>query len=76
MKFEKPGRRDDFDYPQMAEESVGKALQDAKVNYKDIEQAFVGYVFGKWQKKILLHMCIVHTCTYLDIHTYLFNIII
>jgi len=45
-KFEKPGRRDDFDYPQMAEESVGKALQDAKVNYKDIEQAFVGYVFG------------------------------
>ena len=52
MKFEKPGRRDDFDYPQMAEESVGKALQDAKVNYKDIEQAFVGYVFGKWQKKI------------------------
>lgn len=46
MKFEKPGRRDDFDYPQMAEESVGKALQDAKVNYKDIEQAFVGYVFG------------------------------
>ena len=34
----------------MAEESVGKALQDAKVNYKDIEQAFVGYVFGKWQK--------------------------
>ena len=69
MKFEKPGRRDDFDYPQMAEESVGKALQDAKVNYKDIEQAFVGYVFGKWQKNPL-HLCIVHTCTYIDIHTY------
>ena len=24
-------------------------------------------------KKIPLHMCIVHTCTYIDIHTYLFN---
>ena len=55
MKFEKPGRRDDFDYPQMAEESIGKALEDAKVNYKDIQQAFVGYVYGKnvkiWRTK-------------------------
>ena len=47
FQFEKPGRRDDFDYPQMAEESIGKALEDAKVNYKDIQQAFVGYVYGK-----------------------------
>ena len=70
MKFEKPGRRDDFDYPQMAEESVGKALQDAKVNYKDIEQAFVGYVFGKWQKKSITY---VH-CKYMYLYryTYLF----
>ena len=30
----------------MAEESVGKALNDAKVNYKDVQQAFVGYVYG------------------------------
>ncbi|KAJ9584699.1 hypothetical protein L9F63_020960 [Diploptera punctata] len=45
-KFEKPGRRDDFDYPQMAKESVTKALQDAKVQISDIKQACVGYVYG------------------------------
>ncbi|KAL7644091.1 UNVERIFIED_CONTAM: hypothetical protein RMT77_004914 [Armadillidium vulgare] len=45
-KFEKPGRREDFDYPDMARESVTKALRDAKVNYTDIEQACVGYVYG------------------------------
>ena len=31
----------------MAEESVGKALNDAKVSYKDVQQAFVGYVYGQ-----------------------------
>lgn len=45
-KFEKPGRRDNFDYPDMAKESVGKALADARVQYKDIKQAAVGYVYG------------------------------
>lgn len=45
-KFEKPGRRPDFGYPAMAQEAVGKALKDAKVSYKDIEQAAVGYVYG------------------------------
>ena len=49
FQFEKPGRRDDFDYPQMAEESIGKALNDSKLSYKDVQQAFVGYVFGKWR---------------------------
>ena len=51
FQFEKPGRRDDFDYPQMAEESIGKALKDSKLSYKDVQQAFVGYVFGKWCAK-------------------------
>uniref|UniRef100_A0A2H8TNR1 propanoyl-CoA C-acyltransferase n=1 Tax=Melanaphis sacchari TaxID=742174 RepID=A0A2H8TNR1_9HEMI len=45
-KFEKPGRRDDFDYPQMAVESVTKALQDAKINIQKVDQACVGYVYG------------------------------
>eukprot|EP00093_Oithona_nana_P009637 09637.XXX_453103_457080_1 [CDS] Oithona nana genome sequencing. len=45
-KFEKPGRRDDFDYPEMSKESVSKALEDAAVNYSDIQQAIVGYVYG------------------------------
>jgi len=45
-KFEKPGRRDNFDYPDMAKESVTKALEDAKLQYGDIQQATVGYVYG------------------------------
>ncbi|KAK7075636.1 sterol carrier protein 2, partial [Halocaridina rubra] len=45
-KFEKPGRRDDFGYPQMVKEAVGKALGDAKINYNEIEHAACGYVYG------------------------------
>ncbi|XP_059489696.1 sterol carrier protein 2 [Neocloeon triangulifer] len=45
-KFEKPGRRDDFDYPQMVKEAVTKALQDAALNYAEVQQATVGYVYG------------------------------
>lgn len=45
-KFEKPGRRDDFDYPQMAKEAVEKALKDARVSYGEIQAACVGYVYG------------------------------
>jgi sterol carrier protein 2 len=30
----------------MAEEAVTKALKDAKIDYKDIKQAVVGYVYG------------------------------
>src|SRR5215510_13682488 len=46
-KFEKPGRREDWDYPQMAKEAGTKALDDAGVDYSAIEQAFVGYVYGE-----------------------------
>lgn len=45
-KFEKPGRRDDFDYPQMAKEACGKALADAGLPYAAVQQACVGYVYG------------------------------
>jgi len=46
-KFEKPGRRDDFDYPDMVAESVTGALSDAKLNINHIQQAVVGYVDGE-----------------------------
>ena len=46
-KFEKPGRREGWDYPQMAQESGGKALTDAGVEYGAVEQAYVGYVYGE-----------------------------
>lgn len=31
----------------MAKEAVTSAVKDAGVSYKDFEQAFVGYVYGK-----------------------------
>jgi len=45
-KFEKPGKRDDFDYPDMAKEAVTKALNDSGLQISDIKQACVGYVYG------------------------------
>ena len=45
-KFEKPGRREGWDYPDMARESGTKALEDAGVEYGDVEQGFVGYCSG------------------------------
>ena len=46
-KFEKPGRREGWDYPQMAKESGTKALADAGISYDEVEQAYVGYVYGE-----------------------------
>ncbi len=45
-KFEKPGARD-WDYPDMARESGTKALADAGIGYDDVQQAYVGYVYGE-----------------------------
>ncbi|XP_036409997.1 non-specific lipid-transfer protein [Megalops cyprinoides] len=45
-KFEKPGARDEFDYPDMAKEAGQKALADAGIPYSAVEQACVGYVYG------------------------------
>ena len=50
QQFEKPGRRDNFDYPDMAHEAVSKALKDAKIEYSQIKQAAVGYVYGTLNK--------------------------
>ncbi|WP_433757141.1 lipid-transfer protein [Nocardia sp. CA-135398] len=51
-KFEKPGRRKNedgsaWDYPDMARESGTKALADAGTDYREVEQAYVGYVYGE-----------------------------
>uniref|UniRef100_A0A452H2J2 Sterol carrier protein 2 n=1 Tax=Gopherus agassizii TaxID=38772 RepID=A0A452H2J2_9SAUR len=45
-KFEKPGVRENWDYPDMAKEAGQKALADAGVPYSAVEQACVGYVYG------------------------------
>ena len=42
-KFHKPGT---MDYPALTKEAGEAALADAGVRYDQIEQAFVGYVFG------------------------------
>ncbi|CAM4268242.1 Beta-ketoadipyl-CoA thiolase [Mycobacterium basiliense] len=46
-KFEKPGRRPGWDYPDMARESGTNALRDAGIDYAAIEQGYVGYVYGE-----------------------------
>jgi sterol carrier protein 2 len=44
-KFEKPGSKD-WDYPDMAKEAGTRALQDAGIDFDQIEQAAVGYCYG------------------------------
>ncbi|MFD6101616.1 lipid-transfer protein [Nocardia salmonicida] len=45
-KFEKPGSLE-WDYPEMAREAGTKALADAGIDYDQVEQAYVGYVYGE-----------------------------
>jgi acetyl-CoA acyltransferase len=45
-KFEKPGRREGWDYPDMARESGTDALKDAGIDYREVQQGYVGYVAG------------------------------
>jgi len=44
IRFTKPGESEEYDV--MAEKAGKAALADAGVEYKEIEQAFVGYVYG------------------------------
>jgi len=46
-KFEKPGRRQGWDYPDMAREAGTAALADAGIGYEQVEQGYVGYVYGE-----------------------------
>ncbi len=45
-KFEKPGSRAGWDYPDMAKEAGEKALADAGISYDAVEQVAVGYCYG------------------------------
>eukprot|EP01036_Dinobryon_divergens_P052906 gene52906-70736_t len=44
VPFTKPGASEP--YPQMASKAVSAALQDAGLNYAQVQQAYVGYVYG------------------------------
>ncbi|KAI9340073.1 thiolase-like protein [Zopfochytrium polystomum] len=44
--LDKPGRREDIDYPDYALEAATKALLDAGVTYDDVQFAAVGYCYG------------------------------
>ena len=44
IPFTKPGASDD--YPQMGETAARLALEDAGLDYRDVQQAYVGYVYG------------------------------
>jgi acetyl-CoA acyltransferase len=46
IKFERPGKRD-WDYPKMGRVAGKKALADAGISYQEVQQAVVGYVYGK-----------------------------
>uniref|UniRef100_A0A0R3RIM5 Sterol carrier protein 2 n=1 Tax=Elaeophora elaphi TaxID=1147741 RepID=A0A0R3RIM5_9BILA len=53
-KFIKPGSAPNWDYPDMVKEAgekfftflINKALSDAQLQYDDVEQAAVGYLYG------------------------------
>jgi acetyl-CoA acetyltransferase len=44
VKFAKPGASEEYDV--MASKAIKAATADAKVDYKDVEQAYAGYVYG------------------------------
>jgi acetyl-CoA acetyltransferase len=45
-KFEKPGNRPGWDYPDMAGEAVNAALAEAGASYAEVQQVVAGYCFG------------------------------
>jgi acetyl-CoA acetyltransferase len=51
-KFEKPGSRD-WEYPDMAKEAVGKALDDAGIAYDRVQQAYAGSAYGAMGQRAL-----------------------
>src|SRR5215475_5906258 len=44
VKFQKPGASEEYNV--MASKAARTALEDAKVDFKEIEQAYAGYVYG------------------------------
>jgi acetyl-CoA acetyltransferase len=45
-KFDKPGTKEG-DYPDWAKEAGTRALEDSGVDYRKVEQAYVGYCYGE-----------------------------
>jgi acetyl-CoA acetyltransferase len=45
-KFEKPGGRAGWDYPDMVREAGTAALADARVDFQQIQEVYAGYVYG------------------------------
>ncbi len=45
-RFEKPGRKQDFDYTDYALEAVTKALIDANLDFDAVQYASAGYCYG------------------------------
>lgn len=45
-KFEKPGSRPGWDYPDMVRESGTMALEDAGIDFHQVEEAHAGFVYG------------------------------
>ena len=45
-KFDKPGTKEG-DYPDWAREAGQRALADAGIDYTEVQQAYVGYVYGE-----------------------------
>ena len=46
-KFEKPGRRENWDYPQMAGSPAPRPSRTPASATTQVEQAYVGYVYGE-----------------------------
>jgi sterol carrier protein 2 len=46
-RFEKPGRKKDWDYTDYVLEAASKALIDSNLTYDNIQFAATGYCFGK-----------------------------
>jgi acetyl-CoA acetyltransferase len=44
-KFDKPGTKEG-DYPDWARQAGEKALADARIEYREIAQAYAGYCYG------------------------------
>ena len=44
-KFLRPGKHD-FDYHDLSNLAIKRALRDAGISYTSVEQAFCGYVYG------------------------------
>ena len=44
-KFLRPGKHN-FDYHELAKLAVERAMRDAGIKYSEVEQAFVGHVYG------------------------------